>query len=120
MNPVNHAPSFMTGVSQAVLEDAGAQSVGGWATNLSAGPSNEAAQALDFIVTNDNNALFSTQPSVDATGKLSYTPAPNRNGSATVTVKLHDNGGTANGGVDKSSEERRAMKVSRFHCSPTH
>jgi VCBS repeat-containing protein len=119
VNPVNHAPSFTKGASPTILEDAGAQSVSGWATNISPGPSNEAAQALDFIVTNDNNALFSTQPSVDATGKLSYTPAPNRNGSATVTVKLHDNGGTANGGVDTSPVQTFTITITPVNDAPT-
>jgi hypothetical protein len=34
------------------------------------------------------------------TGTLTYTPAPDANGSATVTLRLADGGGTANGGVD--------------------
>jgi len=116
---VNDAPSFTNGASQTVLEDAGAQSVSGWATSISAGPSNEAAQALDFIVTNDNNALFSSQPAVDATGKLTYTPAPNRNGTATVTVKLHDNGGTANGGVDTSPAQTFTITITPVNDAPT-
>jgi hypothetical protein len=33
---------------------------------------------------------------------LSFTPATNLRGTATVTVQLHDNNGTANGGVDLS------------------
>ncbi|HEY2163697.1 MAG TPA: Ig-like domain-containing protein, partial [Gemmatimonadaceae bacterium] len=119
VSPINHAPTFTKGAGQTVLEDAGAQAVSGWATNVSAGPSNEAAQALDFIVTNDNNALFSSQPAVDATGKLSYTPAPNRNGSATVTVKLHDNGGTANGGVDTSPAQTFTITVTPVNDAPT-
>ena len=86
-------------------EDAGAQTVNGWATDISAGPPNESSQAVDFIVTNDNNTLFSTQPGVSATGTLTYTPAANANGSATVTVQIHDDGGTANGGVDTSAAQ---------------
>ena len=43
-------------------EDAGAQTVPGSATAISAGPSDEAAQTLTFTVSNDNNALFSAQP----------------------------------------------------------
>ena len=119
VNPVNHAPSFTKGPSQTVLEDAGTQSVSGWATNIGAGPPNEAAQALDFIATNDNNALFSTQPAVDATGKLSYTTAPNRNGSATVTLKLHDSGGTANGGVDTSAPQTFTITITPVNDAPT-
>ena len=49
---------------------------------------------------NSNNALFSDQPSVSPTGTLTYTAAPNANGTATVTVRSTDNGGTDNGGVD--------------------
>jgi VCBS repeat-containing protein len=99
---INDAPSFTKGVDQTVLEEAAAQSIPGWATGLSAGPADEAAQLLNFIVGNNNTALFSAQPAVAANGTLTYTPAANANGSATVTVQLHDNGGTLNGGVDTS------------------
>src|SRR4029079_6476163 len=101
--PVNDAPSFSKGVNQTVLEDAGAQSVSGWATAISAGPANESGQAVDFIVSNDNNALFAVQPAVSPTGTLTYTPAGNANGSATVSVQIHDNGGVLNSGVDTSA-----------------
>ena len=60
MTPVNDAPSFTKGANQTALEDAGAQTVAGWATAISAGPPDEAGQTLNFIVTNDNNALFSS------------------------------------------------------------
>ena len=61
---VNDAPSFTKGADQTVLEDAAAQTVAGWATALSPGPANEAGQTLNFIVSNNNNALFSAQPAV--------------------------------------------------------
>ena len=101
---VNLAPSFTKGANQSVNENAAAQTVSSWATAISPGPGNgDVGQTLNFIVTNDNNALFSVQPAVSPTGTLTYTPATNANGSATVSVKLHDNGGTANGGVDTSA-----------------
>jgi len=62
------------------------------------GGTNESGQTLTFTVTNNNNALFSVQPVIDASGNLSYTPAIDANGSATVDVILTDDGGTANGG----------------------
>ncbi|MBW8334642.1 MAG: hypothetical protein K0M40_21685, partial [Prolixibacteraceae bacterium] len=99
---VNDVPTFIAGSDQTVLEDAGSQTVTAWATAISSGPANESGQTLAFTVTNDNNSLFSTQPAIDATGKLTYTPASNVFGSATVTVILNDDGGTANGGVDSS------------------
>jgi len=58
VNRVNDVPSFTKGADQTKLEDAGAQSVPGWATAISKGPANE-DQAVDFIVTNSNNMLAS-------------------------------------------------------------
>src|SRR5262249_17877464 len=86
---VNDVPSFTKGVNQTVLEDAAAQSVLSWATAISAG-AGESGQAVNFLVSNDNNPLFSVQPAVSAAGTLTYTPAANANGSATVTVQIHD------------------------------
>jgi hypothetical protein len=102
---VNDAPSFTAGANQTVLVNAGAQSVANWATNLSAGPPDESGQALNFLVSNNNNALFSAQPTIDSNGTLTFTPALNAAGSALVSVQIHDNGGTANGGVDTSAAQ---------------
>ena len=104
LQPVNDAPSFTKGADQTVEEGAGAQTVPGWATNLSAGP-NEAGQTLSFQVSTSSVALFSVQPAIDAGGTLTYTPAANGSGVATVRVTLKDNGGTANAGVDTSPEQ---------------
>jgi hypothetical protein len=106
VNAVNDAPSFTAGASQTVAEDSGTQTVAGWASALSPGPANEAAQTLNFIVGNNNPALFSAQPAIATNGTLTYTPAANSNGTATVTVQIHDNGGIANGGVDTSARRR--------------
>ena len=65
VTPVNDAPAFAKGADQAVLEDAAVQTVANWATAISAGP-NELSQTVDFIVSNNNPALFATQPSVRA------------------------------------------------------
>ena len=102
---VNDVPSFTKGGNQTVAQNAPAQTVSGWATAISAGPADESAQVLNFIVSNSNNALFSAQPAVSATGALTYTPATGASGSATVTVQIHDNGGVANGGVDTSASQ---------------
>lgn len=119
VTPVNDVPSFAAGADQSVHEDAGAQGVNGWATSISAGPANEAGQTLDFIVSNDNNALFSAQPAVSASGMLVYTPAANANGSATVTVSLHDDGGTANGGIDTSAPQTFTITVTSVNDAPS-
>ena len=120
VTPVNDAPSFTKGPDQTVLEDAGVQQVA-WATNVSAGPANESSQVLDFIVSNNNNALFSVQPALSATGRLTYTLAPNKNGSATVTVRLHDNGGTAegHGAMDTSAPQVFTITVNPVNDAPS-
>ena len=83
---VNDAPSFTKGSDQTALENAGARTVNPWATALSAGPPDEAAQTLTFQVTgNTNAALFAAGPAVSSAGVLTYTPATNQFGSATIT-----------------------------------
>ena len=99
---VNHAPTFVSAGDQSVFEDAGPQSVQ-WATGISPGPAGEGGQTVSFSTSNDNNALFSTQPALSSAGVLSYTPARAQSGSAVVTVSAKDNGGTANGGQDTAT-----------------
>ena len=103
---VNDAPSFTGGANRSVRQDAGAQTVVDWATAISAGPADESAQTLTFLVSNSNNALFSAQPVVSPTGTLTFAPAAGATGVATVTVLLRDNGGVADGGVDTSAPRR--------------
>ena len=119
VNAVNDAPSFVKGPNQTVLEDAGAQAVTGWAMSISAGPANENTQTVTFTVTNDNNALFSVQPAISPTGTLTYAPAANAYGSATVTVTLSDNGGTANGGIDTSAAQTFTITVTPVNDAPS-
>ncbi len=118
-NPVNDAPGFTAGASQTVAEDSGPHRIPGWATGISAGPADESDQRLTFQVTNNTNTeLFATQPSVAANGTLRYALAANKNGSADVTVRLEDNGGTANGGADTSAEQTFTINVSAVNDAP--
>ncbi len=103
VNPVNDPPRFTPGPDVASTQDSGVQTVPGWATSISAGPSNESAQEVTFEVTSDDPSLFSSLPFINSTGSLSYTPALHRRGLAHLTVQLHDDGGTARGGTDSSS-----------------
>jgi hypothetical protein len=109
----NHAPSFIAGPNQSATDQSGLQIFEPWATAISAGPPDESGQSLTFIVTTDNDALFSVKPAIDAAGKLTFTPAPNRTGTAVVTVMLHDSGGTANGGVDTSGPQTFNIVVTK-------
>lgn len=110
-NPVNDAPSFTKGGDQTICGSSGAQTVNNWVSAMSKGPSDESSQTLAFTVTNNNSSLFSVQPSIDATGKLTYTPANYMSGTAIVSVVLEDNGGTANGGEDTSPTQTFTIKV---------
>ena len=111
IDPVNDPPSFTKGADQSVLGLLGAQTVPGWATAISPGPSDESAQNVTFTVTNDNNGLFSAQPAIAPDGTLSYTPALLAIGSATVRVRAVDDGGSSNGGNDTSPQQTFTITI---------
>jgi len=117
VNPVNDAPSFTPGSNQTVNEDAPAQSVA-WATAINDGDP-ELTQTLTFNVSNDNNALFSAQPAINPAGTLTYTPAANAFGLATVSVTLQDNGGTDNGGDNNAGPVTFTITVNPVNDPPT-
>ena len=116
---VNDAPSFTAGANQTVLEDSGAHTVNGFATGISPGPADEAGQAVNFLVTTNNDALFSVVPGIDTSGNLTYTLAANAFGTTTVTVRAHDNGGTANGGVDTSAGQTFTITATGVNDAPS-
>ena len=119
INSVNDEPSFTLAGNHTVNEDAGAQTVVGFASALSGGGADEAAQTFTYTVTNNNNALFSVQPTLNASGTLSYTSAANLSGSATVTVFVTDSGGTANGGDNTSPSQTFTITVNPVADAPT-
>jgi Bacterial Ig-like domain (group 3)/Bacterial Ig-like domain (group 1)/Bacterial Ig domain len=112
VTPVNDAPSFTKGQDIPLTAPPAGQeqTVSPWATAISKGADNEAAQTLTFTSTLANpltDALLFTptgQPSIAADGTLTFTPS-GLTGSTTVTVTLHDDGGTANGGVNTSAPQ---------------
>ena len=116
---VNDEPSFAKGADETILEDAGAQTVDGWATALSKGPADEAGQKLSFNITsNSNPGLFSAAPAVDANGDLTYTAAADANGSAVITLNIMDDGGTLNGGDDTSPDQTFTINVTAVNDAP--
>jgi VCBS repeat-containing protein len=113
IDAVNDAPSFTAGANQIVQDKAGAQSVASWATSISVGTPEESAQGLQFVVTSDNNSLFTPagRPAVSSNGTLTYTPAVNASGTANVSVVAKDSGGTASGGDDTSYAQSFTITV---------
>lgn len=110
--PVNDAPSFAAINPPTSVQDQGPQTVVNWA-NFNSGPANEAGQSvLAYTVTNVSNpSLFAVLPSIANNGTLTYTAADFAAGTATFTVVVRDNGGTANGGVDLSAPQTFTIRV---------
>ncbi|MGH7138247.1 MAG: DUF4214 domain-containing protein, partial [Pirellulales bacterium] len=84
-------PSFTSG-GDVTVSGSSAQTIRGWATNISAG-SQASGQPLEFVLTDGNASLFSSPPAIDATtGNLTFTPAAGATGTATLTATLEDTG----------------------------
>lgn len=115
IQPVNDAPSFQRGADVRANDDDGPVAINQWATGIFAGPSNESNQTLDFLVLTTNPQLFSVAPDVDASGKLTFTPAPNVSGSATVMLVLVDSGGTERGGDENSEPQVFQITIDKPH-----
>jgi hypothetical protein len=115
---VNDAPSFTKGVDRSVGINVPAQSIAGWAMNIIAGATDEASQGLSFLVSNDRSDLFIQQPAVDSNGTLNFMPKADASGTATLSISLHDDGGTANGGTDTSASQTFTITVG-VPLSPT-
>ncbi|MBC7817613.1 MAG: putative Ig domain-containing protein, partial [Planctomycetaceae bacterium] len=122
--PLNHTPQFTKGADEVQFVSGNTQSitVTDWATEIYEGPEEEYEQTLTFVVTTDNNALFSVKPAItidettrdpmnpmtnELKGTLTYTLAAGASGTANVTVTLKDNGG----GSDTSDAQTFVIAV---------
>ena len=89
-----------------------AYTINPWATGISPGPANESGQTVDFVIDSVvPSNLFTVQPTVSPSGVLTFTPNPALTGTATITLHIHDSGGTANGGVDASATQSFTIEV---------
>ncbi len=111
--PRNDPPTFTVPQGAAAPEGSTAlEVVAGFATDMLAGPPDEAGQALHFVVTGVSNpALFVQTPGIDvSTGDLSFQPTGDA-GSAVITVVLVDDAGTEFGGSDTSAPRSFVIQV---------
>ncbi|WP_316814444.1 MBG domain-containing protein, partial [Pedobacter heparinus] len=102
LSDVNEIPTLATIADQTICYTIAAQTV--VLTGISAGP--ETAQSTVLSVSSNNADLFDalTVTGSGATGSLNYRVKPGAlAGTATITVTVKDNGGTANAGVDTYS-----------------
>ena len=101
VTPVNDAPSFNTSQPQISAPRGQSLTVPAWATDIVAGPPNEASQQMNFMVSPISvpPGFFDSAPVVNvSTGNLSFTLAATATGVAELSVTLRDNGGTSSGG----------------------
>ena len=115
---VNTAPRFVRGPDSSIREDAGAQRIPSWATQISAGGPHESGQGLAFETVTDRPELFAASPAIEIDGTLTYTPAAEAYGTAEVTVVLRDDGGSENGGQDRSEPDRFLIVVRPVNDPP--
>ena len=119
VTPVNDIPSFTATNPTSVNEDSGAQTVTSWAT-FNPGAADESAQTATYTVSNIGTpSLFATLPAIDASGNLTYTPAPDANGTSTFDVVVKDSGGILNNGVDTSSVTNFTITVNPVNDKPS-
>ncbi|MBK7871354.1 MAG: hypothetical protein IPJ74_12105 [Saprospiraceae bacterium] len=103
---VNDAPSFVKGADISIETNTELQTFTAWASSIMPGPSDETLQTLTFIIeSNDNEVLFEMQPSIAPDGTLTFKANQDATGIANIIVKLQDNGGTDNGGIDISAAQ---------------
>ncbi|MEE9167869.1 MAG: lamin tail domain-containing protein [Candidatus Neomarinimicrobiota bacterium] len=102
--PVNDSP-LLAPISdpEIILEDAGEQriEIGG----IYPGAENETQLLMVTAVSGDHELLSDPQvdySSPDSLGSLTYAPLANANGAVVIEVKVKDDGGTENGGIDSS------------------
>ncbi len=112
IQPVNDAPAFTKGSDISMETTTDLQTFANWATDLIAGPPDEASQLLSFVIESiDNQGLFELLPQIAADGTLTFKANPDAVGSATVVVKLMDDGGIANGGVNTSETQSFVIEL---------
>ena len=105
VTPINAPPTLNPIPSPgSIPENSGSQTVP--ISGISGGAS--ASQILTVTASSNNPGLIAnpsvTYNSPDTTGYITYTPAANVSGTATITVTVMDNGGTANGGQNTVSQ----------------
>ena len=116
ISAVNDAPVLPVCADVSVDEDCGAQTMPGW-TAATPGPANEGGQTLAFVFTgNTNTALFAAggEPAVSAEGTLTFSPAPNAHGTATLTLYAKDDAG----GADTSATRTFTITVRPVNDAP--
>ncbi|MEM6689168.1 MAG: GEVED domain-containing protein [Planctomycetota bacterium] len=116
----NVAPEFTATDIPSVLEESGPALISNFAT-FDPGSADESDQNVaEYLVDAvSNTELFDGLPTVDTSGNLRYTPAPDAFGTATFELRVRDDGGTEDGGVDLSAAQTFTIEVIPVNDAPT-
>ena len=110
---VNDPPSFAIGTNLThAAATTGAQNVPGFVTSVNMGPANEAGQslaALTATIDSDPNDVLDAI-GFDLNGNLGY-QLSGRGGTAAISVRARDDGGTTDGGNDTSAAQTFTITV---------
>jgi len=106
--PVNDPPVFQPG-DNIVVGVNQAYSMA-WATGITTGPPNESGQTLDFFVNATNSSLFSSYPTMQPDGVLSFATSDSI-GQSDVFVQAVDDGGFSGGGNPYSEVRQFQIQV---------
>jgi len=105
VNPINDAPVFVPGPSQAfVAGTTGTQTISNWVQSVDLGPNENDQNILDYNIAsiNDPNGLLNSIDVLNS-GTLELDLSGN-SGAASVDITLTDDGGTTNPGDEDTSE----------------
>ena len=108
---VNDPPVFTPGPDQQVERGEGERQVEHWAGDIAPGPANESDQQVSFLVeVLSGPKVLEGAPAISPSGTLTYRPSGHQ-GTASIQVRLRDDGGTANGGTDTGSPHTLTITV---------
>lgn len=109
--PVNDPPRFTKGANVVIASGITAkQTVTAWAKSITDNDPEVQTLTFETSIYSGDNGIFTVTPSITPTGTLTYTPS-GVIGTATVAVKLRDNGGAEDGGIDVSPIQLFTIKV---------
>ncbi|MEQ9412041.1 MAG: GEVED domain-containing protein [Fuerstiella sp.] len=114
---VNDPPTFNPPANPPAIDEdtTGLQTISPWITGITPGPSSESGQTVAFSmqtpVVVEGNLVFIQNPTISATGTLTYQVAPNTNGRAQFTFTLQDFDSTDPNHISASSQPFTAELV---------
>jgi VCBS repeat-containing protein len=118
---VNDPPQFTPGPSVVTVDEDAPTVSQAWATNILPGPAgavDEANQTVSFTVSASPSSLFSQGPSIDSNGVLTFTPAPDANGTALVEVQAVDSGSNVPPSQNSSAKVTLTIQINPVNDPP--